>query len=94
MAKVSVKNKNEEITPYGTIVEIDGKAIPRVRSLYFHVSTDEVPCFTIETIGAPDIEMQGRCDFRFDVTTVHQACKVLKTAIKKIYSYIMLLLQA
>lgn len=78
MAKVSVKNKNEEIAPYGTIVEIDGKIIPKVQSVDFHVSVDEIPCFTIETMGMPDIEMQCRCDFRFDVTTVEQACEVLK----------------
>ena len=78
MAKISVKNKSEEIMPRGTIVEIDGKIIPKVRSLDFHVSADEIPCFTIETIGMPDIEMQSRCDFRFDVTTVEQACEVLK----------------
>jgi hypothetical protein len=78
MAKVSVKNKSEEITPCGTIVEIDGKEIPKVRSVDFHVSTDEIPCFTFETIGMPDIEIQSRCDFRFDVTTVEQACEVLK----------------
>ena len=78
MAKVSVKNKGEEITPRGTIIEIDGKIIPKVRSLDFHVSTDKMPCFTIETMGVTDIEMQNRCDFRFDVETVKQACEVLK----------------
>lgn len=78
MAKVSVKNKGEEITPLGTIVKIDGKEIPKVRSIDFHVSKDEIPCFTIETMCVPDIEMQGRCDFRFDVETVKQACEVLK----------------
>lgn len=78
MAKVSVKNISEEITSYGTIVEIDGKIIPKVCSIDFHVSKDEIPCFTIETIGVPDIEMGCRCDFRFDVETVKQACEVLK----------------
>lgn len=97
MAKVSVKNKNEEIIPRGTIVEIDGKIIPKVRSVDFHVSVDEMPSFTIETIGMPDIEMQGRCDFRFDVTTVNQAWEVLKTAMKKdlfIYNAIVIIIES
>lgn len=82
MAKVCVKNKGEGITPLGTIVEIDGKEIPKLRSIDFHVSKDEIPCFTIETIGMPDIEMEGRCDFRFDVETIQQACVILKTVMK------------
>lgn len=83
MAKVSVKNKSEEIMSLGTIVEIDGKIIHKVRSVDFHVSVDEIPSFTIETFGMPDIEMQGRCDFRFDAETVQQACEVLKTEFRK-----------
>lgn len=80
MAKVSVKNENYQ--SYGTRVEIDGEPLLKVRSVDFHVSTEEIPCFTIETIGMPDIEMQGRCDFKFDVETIQQACKVLIQTLK------------
>ena len=75
MAKISVKNEN--FNCFGTQVEIDGQKIDRVKSVDFRVAVDEVPQFTIGMFGMPDIEMQGRCDFGFDVETIQQARKVL-----------------
>lgn len=80
MSKVSVKN--DSYSQYGTKIEIDGEPLNKVKSVDFHVSTEEIPCFTIETIGMPDIEIQGRCDFRFSVDTIQQACKVLCQTLK------------
>lgn len=80
MAKISVKN--EHFNCIGTKVEIDGKKIDRVKSVDFSVAVDEIPQFTIGMFAMPDIEMQGRCDFGFDVETIQQACKVLVQTLK------------
>ena len=81
MAKVTIKTDydNKNTNPQ---VTIDGNKLPFVKSVKFDVSTETIPTFTIETIGIPDIEMQGRCDFRFDVDTIQQACKVLIQTLK------------
>ena len=62
----------------GTEYYIDGKKIERVKSVDFRVAVDEVPQFTFETMGLPDIDMGGDIRFRFTPETVQQAVMVLR----------------
>lgn len=62
----------------GTKCYIDGKKIERVKSVDFRVAVDEVPQFTFETMGLPDIDMSGDIRFRFTPETVQQAVMVLR----------------
>ena len=74
--RVKVVNPNESWM--GTEYFIDEKKIPNVRSVDFRVAVDEVPQFTFETIGLPEIDMAGDIQFRFTPETVQQAAAVLK----------------
>lgn len=62
----------------GTECYIDGKKIKNVKSVDFRVAVDEVPHFTFETMGLPDIDMSGDIRFRFTPETVQQASLVLR----------------
>ena len=62
----------------GTEYYIDGKKIKNVRSVDFRVAVDEIPHFTFETIGLPDIDMSGDIRFKFTPETVQQAVIVLR----------------
>ena len=57
---------------------IDGNRVRNVKSVDFRVAVDEVPQFTFETIGLPEIDMAGDIQFRFTPETVQQAAAVLK----------------
>lgn len=61
----------------GTQYEIDGKKIKNVKAVDFRVAVDEVPRFTFETFGLPDIEMSGSVRFRFTPKTVQEAAEVI-----------------
>lgn len=74
--RVKVVNQNEDYL--GTEYYIDGKKIQNVRSVDFRVAVDEVPKFTFETIGLPEIDMPGDIQFRFTPETVQQAAFVLQ----------------
>lgn len=74
--RVKVVNPNEGWM--GTEYYIDGKKIERVKSVDFRVAVDEVPMFTFETMGIPDIDMSGDIRFRFTPETVQQASVVLR----------------
>lgn len=75
--KVKIYNPEGEGV-FGTKCEIDGKEIGGVRRAYFHVSVnEEVPCFTFETYGIPDIEMNGDVHFQFTPKTVQEAAAVI-----------------
>ena len=74
--RVKVVNPNESWM--GTECYIDGKKISNVRSVDFRVAVDEVPQFTFETMGLPDIDMSGDIRFRFIPETVQQASIVLR----------------
>lgn len=74
--RVKVVNPNESWM--GTEYYIDGKKINNVRSVDFRVAVDEVPQFTFETMGLPDIDMDGDIRFRFTPQTVQQAVVVLR----------------
>ena len=62
----------------GTECYIDDKKIKNVKSVDFRVAVDEVPQFTFETMGLPDIDMSGDIRFRFIPKTVQQASIVLR----------------
>lgn len=74
--RVKVVNPNEGWI--GTECCIDGKKISNVRSVDFRVAVDEVPQFTFETLGLPEIDMAGDVQFSFTPETVQQAAVVLK----------------
>ena len=62
----------------GTECYIDDKKIKNVKSVDFRVAVDEVPQFTFETMGLPDIDMSGDIRFKFTPKTVQQASAVLR----------------
>lgn len=74
--RVKVVNQNEDFLK--TECYIDGKKIERVKSVDFRVAVDEIPQFTFETMGLPDIEMSGDIRFKFTPETVQQASEVLQ----------------
>lgn len=74
--RVKVVNPTEDWL--GTEYYINGKKIERVKSIDFRVAVDEVPEFTFETMGLPDIDMSGDIRFKFTPETVQQAALVLR----------------
>lgn len=66
----------------GTECYIDEKKV-KVKSVDFRVAVDEIPVFTFETIGFPDIDMAGDVQFRFTPETVQQAAVVLQNEFKR-----------
>lgn len=79
--RVKVVSPNESWR--GTECYIDGNKVKGVKSVDFRVSVDEVPQFTFETLGLPDIDMHGDVQFRFAPETVQQAAVVLQNEFKK-----------
>ena len=79
--RVKVVNPNEGWL--GTEYYIDGKKISNVRSADFRVAVDEVPTFTFETLGLPEIDMPGTVQFSFTPETVQQAAVVLRNELSK-----------
>jgi hypothetical protein len=75
-SRVKVVNPNEDWM--GTECYIDGKKIKRVKSVNFRVAVDEIPQFTFETMGLPEIDMSGNIRFQFTPETVQQASIVLR----------------
>ena len=74
--RVKVVNPNGDWC--GTECYIDDKKIKNVKSVDFRVAVDEVPQFTFETMGLPDIDMSGDIRFKFTPKTVQQAPAVLR----------------
>lgn len=66
----------------GTECYIDGNKVKGVKSVDFRVAVDEVPQFTFETLGLPEICMAGDVHFRFTPETVQQAAVVLMNEFK------------
>lgn len=67
----------------GTECYINDQKIERVRAVDFRVAVDEVPTFTFETVGTPDIDMPGDIRFSFTPKTVTDAIKVLLSELLK-----------
>ena len=77
MSVVKITNPN----PYdwlGTKYFIDGNEVPRVKSVDFHVSVDEVPIFNFEMMGTPDIEMECLAQISFTSQSITDAISVLR----------------
>ena len=74
--RVKIVNPNGDWC--GTECCIDDKKIKNVKSVDFRVAVDEIPKFTFETIGLPDIDMSGDIRFKFTPETVQQASAVLR----------------
>lgn len=79
--RVRVVNPNKDWL--GTEYYIDGKKIDKVKRIDFSVGVDEIPTFTFETIGIPDIDMYGQVLFSFTPKTIEEAKKILKHESKK-----------
>lgn len=73
-----VKVVNPNASWMGTECYIDGKKIDKVKSVDFRVAVDEVPTFTFETVGLPDIDMHGAVRFKFTPQTAIEAAAVLQ----------------
>ena len=80
MQRVKVVNPNEGWI--GTECYIDGNKVNNVKGVDFRVSVDEVPHFTFETIGLPEIDMAGTVTFSFTPETVQEAAVVLQNEFK------------
>lgn len=76
MQRVKIVNPNESWL--GTECYIDGNKVNNLKSVDFRVAVDEVPQFTFETLGLPEIDMAGDIQFSFTPETVQQAAVVLK----------------
>lgn len=76
MERVKVINPNESWR--GTEYYIGGNKIENVKSVDFRVAVDEVPTFTFETYGAPNIDMPGEVRFSFTPQTIHDASVFLQ----------------
>ena len=83
MAIPRVKVVNPTESWRGTECYIDENKVKGVKSVDFRVAIDEVPQFTFETLGLPDIDMHGYVQFRFAPETVQQAAVVLQNEFKK-----------
>lgn len=77
MSVVKIVNLN----PYdwmGTQYFIDEHKVPRVKSVDFHVSVDEVPTFNFEMMGRPDIEMECLAQISVSSQSITDAISVLR----------------
>ena len=62
----------------GTKCLIDGKTIPRVKTVDFHVAVDEVPTFSLELMAEPDIQMEALAQISFTSQSITDAISVLR----------------
>lgn len=74
--RIKVVNPNDSW--FGTECYIGEHKISNVKNIDFHVGVEEIPTFTFETHGIPDIDMSGDIQFRFTPETVQQAAAVLQ----------------
>ncbi len=81
LPRVRVVNPNDSWV--GTEYYIDGKKIDKVKRIDFSVGVDEVPTFTFETIGIPDIDMSGRVIFDCKPKNVTESAKILQNELLK-----------
>ena len=66
----------------GTECYIDGNKVKGVKSVDSRVAVDEIPQFTFETLGLPEIDMLGDIQFSFTPETAQQAAVVLMNEFK------------
>lgn len=81
LPRVRVVNQNDGWL--GTEYYIDGKKIDRVKRIDFSVGVEEVPTFTFETVGIPDIDMSGRVIFDCMPKNIMESAKILQNELLK-----------
>lgn len=81
LPRVKVVNPNDSW--FGTECYIGGKKIDMVKRIDFSVGVDELPTFTFETIGIPDIDMPGRVILDCEPINVTEAVKILRNELLK-----------
>lgn len=81
LQRVRVVNPNDSWL--GTECYIDGKKINKVKRIDFSVGVEEVPTFTFETLGIPDIDMSGRAILDCNPINVTEAVKILRNELIK-----------
>lgn len=67
----------------GTEYYINDQKIERVKAVDFRVAVDEVPTFTFETVGVPDIDMPGDVQFTFTLQDLMEAVVMLRNELLK-----------
>lgn len=77
MSVVKITNPNP-CDWLGTKYFIDGNEAPRVKSVDFHVSVDEVPTFVFEMMAEPDIKMECLAQISFTSQSITDAISVLR----------------
>lgn len=80
LSRVKVVNQGDSWQ--GTELYINDNKIECVKSVDFRVAVDEVPTFTFETDGAPEIDMPGDIQFSFTPQTIEEARKVIEHEMK------------
>lgn len=81
MKRVEIKNPNESWL--GTKYIIDGKEVPNVKSVDFHTAVEEVPEFTFNTTGIPDIDVMGRVVINPSPKNLKEACLIVSNELQK-----------
>lgn len=81
MNNVVVRNTKENSR--GAECFVDGNRIPLVRSIDFHIEPDRVPVFVLETVGRPDICINGQVEFRFEPNNISDACLIISKELKR-----------
>lgn len=77
MPIVKITNPN----PYdllGTKYFIDGKEVPKVRSINFHTAVDEIPVVEFKMMAVPDIEMECLAQISVTSQSITDAISVLR----------------
>ena len=81
MKRVEIKNLDE--SRIGAKYIIDGKSVPNVRSVDFRGGVEEVPEFTFNTIGIPDIDVMADVEINPSPTNIQEACSIISNELKK-----------
>lgn len=63
---------------FGTKCFIDGKEVPRVKSVNFHTAVDEIPVVKFEMMEVPDIEMECLAQISATSQSITDAISVLR----------------
>lgn len=63
---------------FGTKCFIDGKEVPRVKSVNFHTAVDEIPVVKFEMMEVPDIEMECLAQISVTSQSITDAISVLR----------------
>lgn len=63
---------------FGTKCFIDGKEVPRVKSVNFHTAVDEIPVVKFEMMAVPDIEMECLAQISVTSQSITDAICVLR----------------